>query len=77
MGPQKGEEVRISRLDRIEMQVKKMVSVYFNEPLHYLFYTALFAATIGTFCGMHFAWQFWGILLLLGTIKTLIHFKKI
>lgn len=58
-------EIKVSRFDRLRHQVNVAVKEYFQAPLHYLFYGMLGLTIVGLFLGLHFAWEYYAILMLL------------
>ena len=66
MGPtNESGEVKVSVLARIKHDVKKAIQVYFDKPLHYIFYSSLALLLIALLLGVNVSWQFYLILIIL------------
>jgi hypothetical protein len=56
---------------------KKIVTAYFEDPLHYIFYLSLTALVVGLFLGMDLSWQFYTTIYILAVFKIVLFLIKL
>ncbi len=61
--------------EKMNISVKKTLSAYFVDPLHYIFYVALSALMIGLFFGHEFSWEFHVAFFAVGCLKVIRFYK--
>ena len=60
----------------IKHETTQALSVYFADPIHYIFYGLLTAIAGGLFFGVIISWQLYAILGVVGAMKAYSYFKK-
>jgi len=64
------EEFKAKLFTRLTNSVKKSTEVFFIDPLHYIFYTALSLVLIVLLAGMRISIAYYIILAILGAVKA-------
>jgi len=75
MGPTKPQpHFEVSKMDRIQNAAKKVITAYFEDPLHYLFYIGLLGLMVTTISRHNPAYSYWLIMGLLTGYKIYHYF---
>lgn len=72
LGPEAKDEnagIEIKLIDKTTNAAKKILTVYFADPIHYIFYGAITATVVGLLCGRSFPSPLYYILGALSIIK--------
>jgi len=76
IGPAQQEDFGVKGVGRVNYALKRGIKKYFNDPIHYIFYTFLLAMMIGLFFGMDFSWKFYAILIFFGFLELFNSFNE-
>lgn len=75
MGPNEEElQIKTAVFDRVTNIVKKTTELYFENPLHYLFYTTLLGMVVALLLNKQLPWQLYFATSVFGTIQLYRYF---